>query len=63
MAVGLDTGLGMELFGLLNLEVRYNLISDMRKTTTLNKIGSVISTQYKDPLNTFNVSLGIKFWK
>ena len=63
MAVGLDTGLGMELFGLLNLEVRYNLISDMRKTTTLSEIGSVISTHYKDPLNTFNVSIGIKFWK
>lgn len=63
MAVGLDTGIGFEFFGLLNLEMRYNLISDLRKTTTINEIGTAISTQYKDPLNTFNVSLGIKLWK
>lgn len=61
--MGLDTGVGLELMNLINIEVRYNLIGDLRKTTTLNEVGNAISTNYKDPLNTFNVSLGIKLWK
>lgn len=59
-AIGLDTGIGFELFDLLNIEMRYNLISDLYKQTTL---GESVSTNYKDPLNTFNVSLGIKLWR
>lgn len=59
-AVGLDTGIGFEFFDLLNIEMRYNLISDLYKQTSF---GESVSTNYKDPLNTFNVSLGIKLWK
>ena len=62
-AVGLDTGLGIELMNIINFEVRYNLIGDLRKTTTINALGNAISTHYKDPLNTFNVSIGLKLWK
>lgn len=61
--LGLDTGLGFEFMGLLNFEVRYNLIGDIRKNTTFNEVGNAITTHYKDPLNTFNASLGIKLWK
>lgn len=63
MAIGLDAGVGFEFFGLLNLEMRYNLISDLNKTTSFGEVGDAIKTNYKDPLNTFNVSLGIRLWR
>lgn len=56
--VGLDTGIGFEFLNCINLEMRYNLIGNLNKSTSLNED---IANQYKNPLNTFNIGLGIRF--
>lgn len=55
---GLETGLGVELFNLINLDVRYNLIQNITKDI---KLGEEIKNSAYDPLNTFLISLGIVF--
>lgn len=58
---GLETGVGIELFNLLNVDVRYNLIQNITKDIRLNNVGEEIKNSAYDPLNTFLVSLGIVF--
>lgn len=55
--VGLDTGIGFEFLNCINLEMRYNLIGNLNKSTSLNDV----TNNYKSPLNTFNIGLGIRF--
>lgn len=55
---GLETGLGVEFFNLINLDIRYNLIQNITKDI---KLGEEIKNSAYDPLNTFLISLGIVF--
>lgn len=54
--VGLDCGLGVDIWR-LNLDVRYNLFSDLYKRQTSD--GTVLKT---NPLNQFEVSLGFRLF-
>lgn len=55
--IGLEAGVGTEILGFINVDVRYNLIQSLTKTTSFK--GNVAG-EYKNPNNTFVLSLGFK---
>ncbi len=54
VTVGLEAGIGVELFNKVGVDVRYNLINQISKSTDW---GNAISIGYDDPLNGFVVSV------
>ena len=57
--IGLEAGVGVEVLGKINLDVRYNLINEISKSTNW---ANDINTKYADPLNGFIVSVGYKIF-